>query len=89
MSGSTGLARWSSQDALEAAGEAQLRPMTGSYSVRNRVRTVKRGKATNTNVTEPTPGTLVISGQIPPEYTKLILKVIVATRKRHLSNIRS
>ena len=39
--------------------------MTGSYVVRNRVRTVKRGKATNMNVTEPTPGRLVISGQIP------------------------
>ena len=41
------------------------RPMTGSYVVRNRVRTVKRGKATNMTVAEPTPGTLVISGQIP------------------------
>ena len=39
--------------------------MTGSYAVRHRVATVKRRKATNMNVTEPTPGTLVIGGQVP------------------------
>ena len=40
------------------------RPMTASYTVQSRVMTVARGKSTTLNVTEPTPGTLVISGQI-------------------------
>ncbi len=40
------------------------RPMTGSYVVRNRVKTVARKQATTLNVTEPTPGTLVVTGQI-------------------------
>jgi D-alanyl-D-alanine carboxypeptidase/D-alanyl-D-alanine-endopeptidase (penicillin-binding protein 4) len=45
--------------------DQRLFGLYSSYVVRNRVRTVKRRKATNMNVTEPTPGRLVIGGQIP------------------------
>lgn len=40
------------------------RPMTASYSVTNRVTTVGADKTTSINVTEPTPGRLLVSGQI-------------------------
>jgi len=40
------------------------RPMTATYAVTNRVTTVGAKKATTINVTEPTPGNLVVSGQI-------------------------
>jgi D-alanyl-D-alanine carboxypeptidase/D-alanyl-D-alanine-endopeptidase (penicillin-binding protein 4) len=40
------------------------RPMTGTYSVTNLVTTVSAAKPTNMTVTEPTPGKLVIAGQI-------------------------
>lgn len=38
--------------------------MTASYTVTDRVTTVPRGRATTLNVTEPTPGQLVVAGQI-------------------------
>ena len=40
------------------------RPMTATYVVTNRVTTVGAKNATTINVTEPTPGKLVVSGQI-------------------------
>ncbi len=40
------------------------RPMTASYTVTNRVTTVGANTQTAINVTEPTPGNLVVSGQI-------------------------
>ncbi len=40
------------------------RPMTATYDVTNRVSTVSAGKTTTIHVTEPTPGDLVVSGQI-------------------------
>jgi serine-type D-Ala-D-Ala carboxypeptidase/endopeptidase (penicillin-binding protein 4) len=40
------------------------RPVTATYTVADRVRTVARGRPTTLNVTEPTPGRLVVSGQI-------------------------
>jgi serine-type D-Ala-D-Ala carboxypeptidase/endopeptidase (penicillin-binding protein 4) len=40
------------------------RPVTPTYTVTDRVSTVARGRATTLNVTEPTPGHLVVAGQI-------------------------
>lgn len=40
------------------------RPMTASYTVNNLVTTVAAKKPTNLNVTEPTPGTIQVTGQI-------------------------
>jgi serine-type D-Ala-D-Ala carboxypeptidase/endopeptidase (penicillin-binding protein 4) len=40
------------------------RPVTATYTVVDNVKTVARGRATTLNVTEPTPGQLVVSGQI-------------------------
>jgi D-alanyl-D-alanine carboxypeptidase/D-alanyl-D-alanine-endopeptidase (penicillin-binding protein 4) len=40
------------------------RPMTATYAVTNRVTTVGAHKTTTINVTEPTPGHLIVSGQI-------------------------
>ena len=40
------------------------RPLTASYKVVDRVATVARRQPTTLNVTEPTPGRLVVSGQI-------------------------
>ncbi len=40
------------------------RPMTAAYSVTNHVTTVSAKKSTTINVTEPTPGHLVLSGDI-------------------------
>ena len=40
------------------------RPVTPTYTVTDRVRTVHRGLATTLNVTEPTPGHLVVAGRI-------------------------
>jgi D-alanyl-D-alanine carboxypeptidase/D-alanyl-D-alanine-endopeptidase (penicillin-binding protein 4) len=40
------------------------RPVTASYTVVDRVETVARGRPTALNVTEPTPGRLLVSGQI-------------------------
>ncbi len=40
------------------------RPMTATYAVTSRVTTVGSRQATNINVTEPTPGNLVLTGQI-------------------------
>jgi D-alanyl-D-alanine carboxypeptidase/D-alanyl-D-alanine-endopeptidase (penicillin-binding protein 4) len=40
------------------------RPMTASYTVRNQVRTVAANRQTTLSVSEPTPGTLVVTGQI-------------------------
>ncbi|WP_160165467.1 D-alanyl-D-alanine carboxypeptidase/D-alanyl-D-alanine endopeptidase [Conexibacter woesei] len=40
------------------------RPLTASYTVDNRVVTVRAGKPTTLNVSEPTPGTIEVTGQI-------------------------
>jgi serine-type D-Ala-D-Ala carboxypeptidase/endopeptidase (penicillin-binding protein 4) len=40
------------------------RPVTPTYTVTNHVTTVSHGHATTLNVTEPTPGQLVVTGQI-------------------------
>ncbi len=40
------------------------RPVTPTYTVTSHVTTVARGRATTLNVTEPTPGHLVVAGQI-------------------------
>jgi serine-type D-Ala-D-Ala carboxypeptidase/endopeptidase (penicillin-binding protein 4) len=40
------------------------RPMTASYVVENRTRTVGARKQTSLDVAEPTPGTIVVTGQI-------------------------
>ena len=40
------------------------RPVTPTYTVSDQVRTVARGRATTLHVTEPTPGHLVVAGQI-------------------------
>ena len=40
------------------------RPMTGSYTVDDQVTTVASTKTTSLNVAEPTPGALVVTGQI-------------------------
>lgn len=40
------------------------RPMTASYTVQNQVTTVAAGKTTSVAVSEPTPGTLVVTGHI-------------------------
>ena len=40
------------------------RPMTASYVVNDRVRTVARTQATMVSVSEPTPGTIAVTGQI-------------------------
>lgn len=40
------------------------RPMTASYTVNNRVRTVGARRQTALNVTEPTPGTIDVAGQV-------------------------
>lgn len=40
------------------------RPITGTYTVDNRVTTVARGKPTTLNVSEPTPGTIRVTGRI-------------------------
>jgi D-alanyl-D-alanine carboxypeptidase/D-alanyl-D-alanine-endopeptidase (penicillin-binding protein 4) len=45
------------------------RPMTASYTVNNRVTTVTAKKQTVLNVTEPTPGTIQVTGQIPARST--------------------
>jgi D-alanyl-D-alanine carboxypeptidase/D-alanyl-D-alanine-endopeptidase (penicillin-binding protein 4) len=41
-----------------------VRPMTSSYVVGDQVTTVGAGKATNLEVTEPTPGRIAVTGQI-------------------------
>ena len=41
-----------------------VRPVTAAYTVDDQVTTVAAGKATNLNVSEPTPGTIAVTGQI-------------------------
>ncbi|HEY5332033.1 MAG TPA: D-alanyl-D-alanine carboxypeptidase, partial [Solirubrobacterales bacterium] len=41
-----------------------VRPLTSSYVVNDQVTTVGAGKATNLEVTEPTPGKIAVTGQI-------------------------
>ncbi len=41
-----------------------VRPVTSAYTVDDRVTTVAAGKATNLSVSEPTPGTIEVTGQI-------------------------
>ena len=47
-----------------ARATIDTRPVTPTYEVTDRVVTAPRGRATSLNVTEPTPGHLVITGQI-------------------------
>jgi serine-type D-Ala-D-Ala carboxypeptidase/endopeptidase (penicillin-binding protein 4) len=50
--------------AVGKAASINWRPMTASYVVENRVRTVAAKKQTTLSAAEPTPGRIVVSGQI-------------------------
>jgi D-alanyl-D-alanine carboxypeptidase/D-alanyl-D-alanine-endopeptidase (penicillin-binding protein 4) len=53
-----------SPGAVGGPASINWRPMTASYSVDDQVTTVASTKTTSMNVAEPTPGTLVVTGQI-------------------------
>jgi serine-type D-Ala-D-Ala carboxypeptidase/endopeptidase (penicillin-binding protein 4) len=50
--------------AVGQTASIKWRPMTASYTVTSKVSTVAAGKATSVAITEPTPGHLVVTGQI-------------------------
>jgi serine-type D-Ala-D-Ala carboxypeptidase/endopeptidase (penicillin-binding protein 4) len=53
-----------SPGAVGGPASINWRPMTASYTVDDQVTTVASTKTTSINVAEPTPGTLVVTGQI-------------------------
>ncbi len=59
--------------AIGHAASIDWRPMTASYVVDNRVTTVAAKKVTSLQVIEPTPGTLVVTGQIAAGSTPTLV----------------
>jgi D-alanyl-D-alanine carboxypeptidase/D-alanyl-D-alanine-endopeptidase (penicillin-binding protein 4) len=55
-----------SPGAVGQPASVNWRPMTASYTVDNQVTTVAAKESTTLKVTEPTPGTLTVTGQIAP-----------------------
>jgi D-alanyl-D-alanine carboxypeptidase/D-alanyl-D-alanine-endopeptidase (penicillin-binding protein 4) len=53
-----------SPGAVGGPASISVRPLTASYTVDNQVTTVASTRATSLHVAEPTPGTLVVTGQI-------------------------
>jgi D-alanyl-D-alanine carboxypeptidase/D-alanyl-D-alanine-endopeptidase (penicillin-binding protein 4) len=56
-----------------AATSVDWRPMTGSYTVDNQATTVEATATTSLSVTQPTPGHLVVSGQIAAGATPTLV----------------